>query len=361
MSTTRISVKGERPYDILIGTGLLGELAGLLGAGVLRVAVVHSRALRRMGEAMRADLAERGYEAHAIEVPDGEDAKELAVAGDCWSVLGRWQFTRSDAIVGVGGGAVSDLAGFVAASWLRGVRVVHVPTTLLGMVDAAIGGKTAINTAAGKNLVGAFHQPAGVLCDLATLETLPSDDYVSGLAEVIKAGFIADPIILDVIESDPEAATRWDSMATRDVVERAVQVKVSVVTGDPKEHGPREVLNYGHTLGHAIEKAEHYRFRHGAAVSIGMVFAAELARIAGRLCDDVVDRHRNVLGAVGLPLTYRGDRWPAVLDAMKVDKKARGDRMRFVVLDGLARPAILEAPDPSLLAAAYLRLTGPCG
>jgi 3-dehydroquinate synthase len=248
---------------------------------------------------------------------------------------------------------VTDLAGFVAATWLRGVRVVQVPTTLLAMVDAAVGGKTGINTAEGKNLVGAFHPPAGVLCDLATLETLPRNDLVSGMAEVVKTGFIADPGILDLVEADPAAATTPGGPVLRELVERSIAVKARVVTQDLKEASLREILNYGHTFGHAVELVERYSWRHGAAVSVGMVFAAELGRLAGRTPEALVDRHRSVLAALGLPLTYRGDRWPQLLEAMRRDKKTRGDLLRFVVLDGLARPARLEGPDPSLLVAAY--------
>ena len=179
-------------YDVLVGHGLLGELPALLGPA-RKVAVVHPRALRETGEAVRADLAAQGLEALVVEVPDGEEAKSSAVLAFCWQVLGQAGFTRTDAVVGVGGGAVTDLAGFAAATWLRGVRVVQVPTTLLAMVDAAVGGKTGINTAEGKNLVGAFHPPAGVLCDLATLETLPRHDFVAGLAEVVKCGLHRRP------------------------------------------------------------------------------------------------------------------------------------------------------------------------
>jgi 3-dehydroquinate synthase len=221
------------------------------------------------------------------------------------------------------------------------------------MVDAAVGGKTGINLDAGKNLVGAFHPPAGVLCDLTTLATLPADDYVGGLAEVVKCGFIADPAILTAIEADPRAATEPAGGRTRELVERAIRVKAEIVTGDLRESGPRAYLNYGHTLGHAIETVEGYRWRHGAAVSVGLVFAAALARLAGRLDAPTADRHRAILAAVGLPTTYAADAWPRLLAAMRVDKKARGARLRFVVLDGLARPAILSGPDPALLADAY--------
>ncbi|MCU7821475.1 3-dehydroquinate synthase [Kitasatospora sp. DSM 101779] len=349
---------GHDPYDVLVGHQLLGELAPLIGGKAKRVAVIHPEALSATGEAVREDLAAEGYEAIALQVPNAEDAKSAEVAAYCWSVLGQTGFTRSDVIVGLGGGATTDLAGFVAATWLRGVRWISMPTTLLGMVDAAVGGKTGINIAEGKNMVGAFHPPAGVLADLATLETLSKHDYVSGLAEVIKAGFIADPVILDLVEADPEAATGPAGPHTLELIRRAIQVKADVVSGDLKEAGRREILNYGHTLGHAIERNERYKWRHGAAISIGMVFAAELGRLAGRLDDETADRHRRVLGSVGLPLTYRADAWPRLLDAMKIDKKSRGDLLRFVVLDGLAKTSILEGPDPSLLVAAYAEVSG---
>jgi 3-dehydroquinate synthase len=354
-ATTRISVGGD--YDVVVGHGLLDELPGLLGDGVQRVMVVHPRALGATGEAVREALVAKGFEAYAAEVPDAEEAKTAQVAAFLWGVLGQAGFTRSDAIVSVGGGATSDLAGFVAATWLRGVRVVHVPTTLLGMVDAAVGGKTGINTSEGKNLVGAFHPPAGVLCDLATLETLPPNDFVAGLAEVVKAGFIADPVILDLVESDVEGARSATGPHVRELVERAIRVKAEVVSKDLKEADLREVLNYGHTFGHAVEQVERYQFRHGAAVSIGMVYVAELARLAGKLDDVLVERHRSILTALGLPVTYRGDRWPQLLDAMKRDKKSRGSLLRFVVLTDLAKPTRLEGPDPALLQAAYAEVS----
>jgi 3-dehydroquinate synthase len=350
---------GTEAYDVMIGRQLLGELPGLISpqaggpAAARRVAVLHPEALAGTGEAVREDLAEQGFEAIAIQLPNAEEAKTAEVAAYCWKALGQTGFTRSDVIVGVGGGATTDLAGFVAATWLRGVRWIAVPTTVLAMVDAAVGGKTGINTAEGKNLVGAFHPPAGVLCDLAALDSLAENDYVSGLAEIIKAGFIADPAILDLIEADPQAARSPQYAHTAELIERAIRVKAEVVSGDLKESGPREVLNYGHTLAHAIEKNERYNWRHGAAVSVGMVFAAELGRLAGRLDDATADRHRAVLGAVGLPLTYRGDQWPRLLETMKVDKKSRGDLLRFIVLDGLGKPTVLEGPDPALLLAAY--------
>ncbi len=344
----RVPVAGTAPYDVVIGHDLLDELPALL-EGADRVAVVHTTVLARRADAVLSLLGSRG---HPVFVPDGEAAKSVSVAAECWDVLARIGFTRNDAIIGLGGGAVTDLAGWVAASWLRGVRVVQVPTTMLGMVDAAIGGKTGINIDAGKNLVGAFHPPAGVLCDIDALGSLPGRDYVAGLAEVVKCGFIADPAILELLEADPTAAAAPGAL-TAELIRRSVQVKADIVGVDLRESGQREFLNYGHTLAHAIERAESFRWRHGDAVSVGLVFAAELGRLSGRLAADVAARHAEVLSALGLPVRYERVHWPMLRSIMRNDKKARGERQRFVVLDDLARPSTLDDPEESMLAAAY--------
>lgn len=228
-----VTVRGDRPYDVVIGHHLLGELPGVLGTNVRRVLVVHPAALATTADTIIEDLRAAGYETFGAQVPDAEEAKTAQVAAFCWGVLGQADFTRSDAIVAVGGGATTDLGGFVAATWLRGIQVVHVPTTVLAMVDAAVGGKTGINTAEGKNLVGAFHPPAGVLCDLASLASMAPFDFVAGLAEIVKAGFIADPRILELVEAnvdllkDPVAASSSDVLL--ELVERAIAVKARVV------------------------------------------------------------------------------------------------------------------------------------
>lgn len=360
MSSTRIPVgRGDAAYEVVIGHGLISEVLPALRE-VTRVAVVHPHSLTARAADVSATLRGAGLDVWPLGVPDGEAAKDVSVVTSCWEALGAAGFTRSDLVLGLGGGATTDLAGFVAATWLRGVRAVHLPTTLLGMVDAAVGGKTGINTAAGKNLVGSFHQPALVLCDLEDLATLPVEEVASGLAEVVKCGFVADPVILDLVEAAPATALDTASTTLRELVERAVRVKAQIVGADPTETRAgglgREVVNYGHTFGHAVERVENYRFRHGAAVAVGLVYAAELAGLAGRIPPDLVDRHRRVLGSLGLPTSYPGDAWDALLAAMKVDKKARGDRLRFVVLDALARPGLLESPDPELLLAAYTRV-----
>ena len=353
-SATRIPV-GE-DYDVLVGRGLLDDPAvvvGLLPRGVERVLVIHPPPLADLARGLGAALTAAGQTAYLEEVPDGEVAKTAGEAARLWGVLGRAGFTRSDAVVGLGGGTVTDLAGFVAATWLRGVAVIQVPTTLLGMVDAAVGGKTGINTAEGKNLVGSFHPPVGVLCDLDVLASLPAADLAAGMAEVVKAGFIVDPAILDIVEREGAAVLHADGPHLRELVERAIRVKAEVVAADLRESSWREILNYGHTFAHAVELVESFTWRHGEAVAVGMVYVAELARLAGVLDASVVERHRVVLTSLGLPVAYRGDRWDELLTAMRRDKKARGSLLRFVVLHGIAEPQRLEGPSEDLLRAAY--------
>jgi 3-dehydroquinate synthase len=355
---TRIAVRAERPYDVLVGHDLLGEVGPILGDGVQRVALLHPPTMIGIAERLDRLLTDRGLETVRVDLPDAEAAKSVAVAERCWSILGTAGFTRSDAVVGIGGGATTDLAGFVAATWLRGVKLVTVPTSLLGMVDAAVGGKTGINTPQGKNLVGSFYEPLGVVADLDRLATLPRADLVAGLAEVVKCGFVADAEILTIIETDPTAAVDPTGRQLAELVRRAVTVKAGVVAADLRESDLREILNYGHTMAHAIEKRERYRWRHGAAVSVGLVFAAELARAAGRLDDETADRHLTVLHTLGLPTTYDPDALTELVTIMGSDKKTRSGTLRFVVLDALARPGRLVGPDPVLLAAAYSVVAG---
>jgi len=354
-----LRVETAQPYDVVIGRGLRERVLDLVGPDAARVAIIHAPSVADRATALRMPLADAGVAVRVIEVPDAEQAKTASVLTECWRVLGEAGFTRSDVVIGLGGGATTDLAGFVAATWLRGVRFVNVPTTVLGMVDAAVGGKTGINTAQGKNLVGAFHEPAGVLCDLDALRTLSAREVRSGLAEIVKCGFIADPSILDLVESDPRAAADVRSSVLAELIGKGIAVKASTVRGDLRESGGsggaigREALNYGHTLGHAIEREEAYAIRHGEAISVGMVFVAELARAEGLIDDALVDRHRAALDLVGLPTAYRADAWPRLLESMRLDKKTRGSTLRFVVLEGLGSPRILPVTDELQLRDAY--------
>ena len=368
----RLEVPGR--YEVVVGKGVLDEVLAMLGEPPTRVAVCAPAALPSLAEPIVAALEDAGCQVLRIDLPDGEAAKTAAVAVEAWEALGAAGFTRSDAVVTVGGGATTDMGGFIAATWLRGVRVVHVPTTLLAMVDAAVGGKTGMNTRAGKNLVGSFHEPAGVVCDLDFLATLPATEIVSGLAEVLKCGFIADPEILAIAERSPESLLDPGSPQLREVVERAIRVKVDVVTDDLREtggkdgHPGREALNYGHTFAHALEKATDYRMRHGDAVALGMVYVAELERLTGHIDDDVAALHSAILDSVGLPTSFAHPRvqdlglaahpFGELLAAMRVDKKARGAQLRFVVLDGLARPVTVTDPALEQLEAAHAKVMG---
>lgn len=352
---TTIRVTGTPGYDVLVGRGLFARLPDVLSPKTAKLLIVHAPTLAARAEQLREQLSGR-YEVYLAEVPDAENAKRVEVAAFCWGVMGQTDFTRTDAVIGLGGGATTDLAGFVAATWLRGVDVVQIPTTVLGMVDAAVGGKTGINTAEGKNLVGAFHAPRAVLCDLETLDALPKNEILAGFAEIVKAGFIAEPEILDIVEADVDAVTDPRTPQFRRVVELAIGVKARVVGEDFTEQGLREILNYGHTLGHAIEHAERYQWRHGAAIAIGMMFAAELSRLTRNLSDADVERHRSILTSLSLPTTYPVGRWKTLLATMQRDKKARAGMLRFIVLDGIGRPTTLEGPDESLLFLAYQNL-----
>lgn len=352
---THIAVTGGRPYDVTVGRGLVSDahfMTESLGAGVSKVLIVHPASLRLRAEALRESLSEQ-FTVLLAEIPDAEAGKRIEVASFCWQVLGQADFTRSDAVIGLGGGAVTDLAGFVAATWLRGVRLINIPTSVVGMVDASVGGKTGINTNEGKNLVGSFYAPHAVICDLELLDSLPRNELLAGFAEIVKCGFIGDEEILTILESDIDVATDPSSEEFRRLVELSIGIKARVVSEDFTEQGQREILNYGHTLGHAIEHAERYQWRHGAAISIGMVFAAELSRMTQNLPDEVVERHRRILTSLTLPTEYPAGRWDTLLATMRRDKKARGSMLRFIVLNDVAKPVTINVPDTSVLYAAF--------
>jgi len=281
-------------------------------------------------------------------LPDGEEQKSNIMLAELWNLAGELNLNRDSVVIGIGGGATTDLAGFFAATWLRGVDWFAFPTSLAGMVDAAVGGKTGINTSAGKNLVGSFHSPQGVLIDSGFLKTLPERDLCAGMAEVIKCGFISDPVILE-LASDYQANLD-------ELIFRAVAVKARVVSEDFKESHLREILNYGHTLGHAIEKREKYSLRHGEAVSIGMIFAAQLSVDLAGLDQAVLQQHRNLLSMLNLPITYPSGAFEELLGLMNNDKKRRDNSLRFVGLSNLATPTWLDSVTTPQLKAAYERI-----
>lgn len=353
------------PYDVAIGEGAMNRLVDVLGTRPKKIALIHTQPVQRHSDRARALLRQGGYEVSDIVIPDAEPGKTITVANGIWERLGSEGFTRSDAVVGLGGGAATDLAGFVAATWMRGIRYVNCPTSLLAMVDASTGGKTGINTPQGKNLVGSFYTPAGVLADMTTLASLPNDIFIEGLGEVAKSGFIGDPEILHILEDHADELRSFDGQTflgspledvVAELIERTVTVKAHHVSSDLKEKGLREFLNYGHTLGHAIEKLEHFRWRHGNAVAVGMVYAAELANIMGLIDRDLVDYHRSLLSSLGLPISWNGGSFDDVLALMHRDKKARGNELRFVVLDRIGHVVHLDNPSVEDVEEAFRRI-----
>jgi 3-dehydroquinate synthase len=348
----KIHVSADREYDVLIDVDYLAALSDR-AQGRARVAVVFSESMKDRVPQLEAGDCEFFY----LPIPDGEAGKSAAVLAQAWNWLGAAGFTRADLIVGIGGGAVTDFAGYLAASWLRGMDWIAVPTTVAGMVDAAVGGKTGINSDYGKNLIGAFHSPIAVLIEPSWLETLPDRDFAAGLAEVVKCGFIADGEILKLIASKSLADIRTSRDLTVELIERSVAVKARVVSGDFKESFDREILNYGHTFGHAVELLSKYSLRHGECVSIGMAFIAYLSESLSLISPEVSKLHIETLSRLGLPVTYAGAEWPELLAAMKLDKKSRGNTLRFVVITEIGKTQRLENPIESELIAAYERLS----
>lgn len=325
-------------YTVHVGEGIAARAAELT-PGIERIEQALIVTHAHLGDhvaPVRDALRDAGVALSIAEVPDGERAKSLDVAAGLWDQAAEIALHRGDLVVGIGGGAVTDLAGFVASTFNRGIAVLHVPTTLLAQVDAAIGGKTGINLGAGKNLVGTFHQPVAVVCDVATLTTLPTDEVRAGLAEVVKYGLIAHPDMLGEIEASAEPLLARDPGRLAWAVRRSVEAKAAVVAADERDAGVRAILNYGHTFGHAIETLSGYgEWRHGDAVAVGMMAAAYLARALGRIDDDAVALHRRVLERVGLPV--RADlELDALEEAWKRDKKYEGG-VRFVLLAGIGR------------------------
>jgi 3-dehydroquinate synthase len=363
-------------YPVLIGSGLLDRLDELLPAfpGAEAAVVVSPAPVAAVAGRVGTALARRGLAVHQLEVPAGEEAKRLEVVAGLYERLAAIPAHRADPVLAVGGGATTDVAGFTAATWLRGVPLVNVPTTVLGMVDAAIGGKTGVDLDAGKNLVGAFHQPRAVVADLDTLAGLPAAEVRSGLAEVAKAGLAGDPALAEALARSAGPAAAGDPAALAPLVEGAVRVKAAVVGADEHEEGGegtvpegsgepqggapvgRLLLNYGHTLGHALERLAGYRgLRHGEAVALGMVFAARVAEAIGLARPGLADGHVELLAAVGLPVGGVRLDPDRVLAAMATDKKQRRG-LRLVLLRELGQPEVVPAPDREVLVAALRSL-----
>jgi 3-dehydroquinate synthase len=357
----RVLVKANPDYPVIIGSAALFEINSLINEKVNQIAVIYPKDLKPQLSSLSSELDKLNKKITFIEVANAENSKTYQTAIDCWNKLGENNFTRSDLIIGFGGGATTDLAGFIAATWLRGIEIVLVPTSLLAMVDAAVGGKTGINTPAGKNLVGVFSSPLAVICDLNFLPGLPKADLAAGMAEVVKCGFISDLSILKIIEEDLVLSDQIEMSILQALIKKAVETKAAVVAADFRETADgdlgREILNYGHTLAHAIEKLENFTWRHGDAVAVGMVFVAELSHLAGQLSQQAVSTHRELITKLGLPTSYSGASFEEVLQVMAIDKKSRGNTLRFVVLSELGKPTRLVAPSEELLRSAWSKVS----
>jgi 3-dehydroquinate synthase len=337
----RITIKADRKYQILVDIDYSIEISNIAKAHQRVVLIAPAKLLKIIKLKKFSNVT-------VISVPDGELQKNEKTLERIWSELGKQKISRADAIIGLGGGATTDLAGFAAATWLRGISWYAIPTSLAAMVDAAIGGKTAINSLAGKNLIGAFYSPSGVYIDLQFLQTLPVRDLSAGMAEVIKCGFISDEKILKLAQEDV--------IDFKEIIFRSIKVKADVVNRDFKESKLREILNYGHTLGHAIEKHSKYRLRHGEAVSIGLVFAAELSNIVGDLPADVVEEHRRILASFNLPISYPKQHLVALQKLMISDKKVKGNQIRFIGLTKVGKPTWFESVNSKQIKMAYERI-----
>ena len=347
-----IKVSAERSYEVFIDVDWKSDLVRL-SEGRTRTALIVSEDMKsKVGDLNFGDT-----EIFTFPVPDGESGKSSATLLQVWNWLGAAGFTRNDLVIAIGGGAITDFGGFAAASWLRGIDWIAVPTTVAGMVDAAVGGKTAINSDYGKNLIGAFHSPIAVLIDFSWLQTLSDRDYAAGLAEVVKAGFIADGEILNLIRGKNLNQVRTDHAVVKEIFRRAIAVKARVVSQDFKESFAREALNYGHTLGHAIELESKFSMRHGECVAIGMAFMAQLQLSLGLITEDLAKDHLDILEGLGLPTSYRRGAWPILLANMSLDKKARGKSLRFVTITGIGKTDRLENPDEQVLFSAYEKVS----
>jgi 3-dehydroquinate synthase len=345
-----ISVRAEREYSVHIDTHFESVLN--------EISQSHNKIFVIAPEYIVANYHLDQY-LHAIDnailfiVPDGEHQKDMSVLERIWQSMGESGITRSDALIAIGGGASTDLGGFAAATWLRGITWHAIPTTLAAMVDASVGGKTGINSQAGKNLIGSFHSPAGVHIDLRFLKTLSDRDFAAGLAEVVKVGFIQDAEILNILQGQGGISQARE--VAEDLIYRSLVVKADVVSQDFQESKLREILNYGHTFGHAVEKLGHYEIRHGEAVSIGLVFAAELSGKLLGLKNEDIELHRSLLQKFNLPTSTKLPFAP-LLELMRSDKKARGSSLRFIGLNGIASPHWLEDVTSDVLERTYERI-----
>ncbi len=343
---------GERSYKIYIGSDILKNISDILrSCAWKRVVIITNPSVNKLyGGVVSSGLRGAGFDSHTVEVPDGEEFKTIREAERLYDELITLKLDRGSAIAALGGGVIGDLAGFVAATYMRGIPYIQIPTSLLAQVDSSVGGKTAVNHPEGKNMIGVFYQPMAVFIDTATLKTLPREELLAGLAEIVKYGIIADVDLFEYLERNIQAVLSLNHDALGYIVRTSCRIKGRVVEADEKETGYRAILNFGHTIGHAIETLTHYRdFRHGEAVSIGMIYAARLSEEMG-LCDrEDTARIETLLGNIGLPTQLPDLKPDDIIASIYLDKKARNDKIRFVLMEGIGKVKIGEDISPAIL------------
>ncbi len=343
---------GERSYPIYIGESMLYGFADKFRErfnGAKAAIITNPTVWDLYGSQLTESLTAGAVDYELILVPDGENAKSLGVAERIYGDLIQKGFERKDVVIALGGGVVGDLAGFVAATYERGVPFIQIPTTLLAQVDSSVGGKVAVNHGLGKNMIGAFYQPAFVYIDVSTLNTLPDQEFAGGMAEVIKYAFIKGEPLLSLIQEKKRAILGKETGLLSEVVRICCSIKGEIVEKDERDVGVRAYLNYGHTLGHAIESTTKYDYTHGQAVAVGMVFAARLSQRLGLLGEDAVELHRRVIAAYGLPTTASGASAVELVRVMERDKKRAGGGHFFVLLDGIGNPVVRKIDEDMLV------------
>jgi 3-dehydroquinate synthase len=352
MKQLRVNL-GDRSYDILIGTGILDQVGSIVAkvSTSLRAIIITNPLIDVLyGEKTRQSLVNAGFRVDTIQIPEGEEHKSLTFADKAYNDLMEFNCDRSTVLVALGGGVIGDLTGFVAATYMRGIPFVQIPTTLLAQVDSSVGGKTAVNHPKGKNMIGAFYQPKVVAIDLDTLSTLPTDEFRSGLAEVVKYGVIADPDLFDYLDEHAEEILKLDSGCLSKIIETSCAIKAEVVESDEKESRRRMILNFGHTFGHAIESLTKYiQYKHGEAVAIGMVFASMLSHEMGKCTSSVGERVEGLLKKFHLPIKSPKLHSSVIIESMFHDKKNTAKKIKFILAKKVGEVEIIDEVPEAVL------------
>jgi 3-dehydroquinate synthase len=344
---------GPRSYDILIGSAILDQIGPILskvGSGMRAIIITNPEIDKLYGDRTRLSIKQAGFEVDTVQIPEGEEHKSLASAEKAYDCLMEFSCDRNTVLVALGGGVIGDLTGFIAATFMRGIPFVQIPTTLLAQVDSSVGGKTAVNHPRGKNIIGAFYQPKVVLIDLETLSTLPPDEFKAGLAEVVKYGVIADPELFDYLNENAERILKLDSECLSRIIETSCAIKAQVVESDERENRRRMILNFGHTFGHAVEAlTEYVQYKHGEAVAIGMAFASRLSNEMDKCSSSVGERVEELLMKLNLPTKSPNLNSNEIIESMYHDKKTTAKKIKFILAKKIGEVEIIDEIPEAIL------------